>query len=84
MFQTRIIKFLKKLNTVKTDKELRLAFKDLRDQLVPLANNPYEKRAFMYFDIISWLESKILGKPVHEVIQSKVLKRVVNDNVQNY
>lgn len=84
LFQTRIIKFLKKLNTVKTDKELRLAFKDLRDQLVPLANNPYEKRAFMYFDMISWLESKIIGKPVHEVIQSKVLKKVVNENVQNY
>lgn len=43
LFQTKIIKFLKKLNMVRTDKELRFAFKDLRDQLVPLANNPYEK-----------------------------------------
>ncbi len=84
LFQTKIIKFLKKLNMVRTDKELRVAFKDLRDQLLPLANNPYEKRAFMYFDILSWLESKIYGKPVQEIIQSKVLKKVVNENVQNY
>ncbi len=80
LFQTRIIRFLKKLNTVRTDKELRTAFKELRDQLMPLATNPYEKRAFMYFDIISWLESKIYGKPVQEIIKSKVLKRVVSEN----
>jgi len=84
LFQTRIIRFLKKLNVVRTDKELRTAFKDLRDQLAPLTGNPYEKRAFMYFDIISWLESKIYNKPVQEIIQSKVLKRAVDQNSKQY
>jgi len=84
LFQTRIIRFLKKLNTVKTDKELRSAFKELREQLLLLTTNPYEKRAFMYFDIISWLESKIYGKPVQEIIKGKVLKKVVADGNSNF
>ena len=29
-------------------------------------------------------EPAIFGKPVQEIIQSKVLKKVVNENVQNY
>jgi RNase P/RNase MRP subunit POP5 len=34
-------------------------------------NNPYEKRAFIYFDIISWLESKIEHKKVQDIIREK-------------
>lgn len=34
-------------------------------------NHPYEKRAFLYLDIISWLESKIENRPVAEIIQEK-------------
>jgi hypothetical protein len=46
-------------------------FERLRQQLIPLETNPYEKRAFIYFDIISWLEGKIQHRPVQEVIQEK-------------
>jgi len=37
-------------------------------------NHPYEKRAFLYLDIISWLESKIENKPVASIIQEKAKK----------
>jgi RNase P/RNase MRP subunit POP5 len=36
-----------------------------------LVNSAYEKRAFIYFDIISWLESKIEKRPVQDIIQQK-------------
>lgn len=36
-------------------------------------NNRLENRAFMYLDVISWLESKIGGVPVQEVIRGKFL-----------
>jgi hypothetical protein len=39
--------------------------------LKPLEKNKLESRAFMYLDIISWLESKIQGKEVQAVIQEK-------------
>ena len=38
--------------------------------------NHFEKRAFIYFDIISWLESKIQKRTVQEVIREKSLKRI--------
>lgn len=79
-FQTRILRFLKRLNNLKTPKELVEAFKELREQLIPLTANPYEKRAFVYFDIISWLESKINNKPVKEIIREKALKKIASAN----
>jgi len=47
------------------------AFTDLLEALKPLEKNKLESRAFMYLDIISWLESKIQGKEVQAVIQEK-------------
>ena len=55
---------------------LRDEFKALLEQLKPLETNPYEKRAFIYFDIISWLEGKIEGREVQEVIQEKARTRL--------
>ncbi|MFY0631677.1 MAG: hypothetical protein JXR05_15035 [Flavobacteriaceae bacterium] len=33
--------------------------------------HPYEKRAFLYLDILSWLEGKIQNKPIAEIIREK-------------
>ncbi len=81
-YQTRILRFLKKLNNITTDSALRNAFAELREHLIPLTVNPYEKRAFVYFDIISWLESKIHSRPVKEVIREKALKRISSANAK--
>ncbi len=70
-----ILKFLKR-PAIQSREAYREAFRDLRDQLLPLTRNPYEKRAFIYFDIISWLESKIEDRPVQEVIREKAEKRI--------
>ncbi|MCG8323099.1 MAG: hypothetical protein MI921_26605 [Cytophagales bacterium] len=74
MFQKYIMKFLKDLNSIKPN-QLMDAFKKLRKQMLSLKSSPYEKRAFLYFDIVSWLESKIENRPVGEVIREKALKR---------
>ena len=70
LYQKAIIKFLRKMPRMK-DAELKGAFLDLKSELIPLTNNIYEKRSFIYFDIISWLESKIEGRTVQEVIREK-------------
>ena len=51
--------------------DLKLAFEDLLKVLRPLEQNKLESRAFMYLDIISWLESKIQGKDVETIIIEK-------------
>ncbi|QOR75538.1 MAG: hypothetical protein IMW88_09340 [Thermoflavifilum sp.] len=70
-----IIRFLRK-NVYTHPRELRQAFVELKDRLLQISTNPYEKRSFLYLDIISWLESKISGRTVQEIIQEKFVKRI--------
>ena len=71
IYQKYILKFLKNLNRNLTEKDLIDRFESLRKRLLPLVDSAYEKRMFIYFDIISWLESKIQKRPVQEVIREK-------------
>ncbi len=69
--QKKIMSFLRKLGSIYPH-EIKSAFKDLYKELKVYENHPYEKRSFMYLDILSWLESKIQGIPVEKVIQNKI------------
>jgi len=42
-----------------------------RSEISVLLNDPFEKRAFEFFDMISWLESKIEKKSFAEIIKDK-------------
>ena len=70
-YQKYILNFLKRLNNSITNDELISRFNNLRNNLLPLADDPYEKRPFIYFDIISWLESKIENRYVRDIIKEK-------------
>jgi hypothetical protein len=77
LYQKYILNFLRRLGSVKiSNEEMITRFNLLRSQLLPLETNPYEKRAFLYFDIISWLESKIENRPVQDVIREKADKQL--------
>ncbi|WP_020532723.1 hypothetical protein [Flexithrix dorotheae] len=71
LYQKYILNFLKRLNKEMTEEKLLEQFKNLRDQLLPLTSNRFEKRPFIYFDIISWLESKIQKRPIQEIVREK-------------
>lgn len=51
--------------------QIKKEFKKIHVRLQRFENHPYEKRAFLYLDILSWLESKIENKTVAEIIQKK-------------
>ena len=72
--QKEMIKFIKGLQDIYPH-ELKRAFQDLHDKLKVYEDHPYERRAFLYLDIISWLESKIENKPVAEIIRNKYLQK---------
>jgi len=55
-------------------KKLKPEFENLLDKLKKLEKNPFATRAFSYLDIISWLESKIKGVPVQDMIRKKFLE----------
>jgi hypothetical protein len=67
-------------------KELKPEFEKLLVQLKELEHDRFETRAFMYLDIISWLESKISAIPVQTVIRNKFLeaqKKITARNAQS-
>lgn len=66
--QKEIIQFLRG-DIYPTD--LHKMFIQLHEKLKVLENHPYEKRSFLYLDIISWLESKIEMRPILDIIQEK-------------
>lgn len=51
--------------------EIKKEFKKIHTKLEVFEDHPYEKRAFLYLDILSWLESKIQNKPISLVIKEK-------------
>ncbi len=62
------------------EKELKREFNKLKNKLVELKKEPYERRPFLYLDIISWLESKIENVPVGNIIARKVAARKVSSH----
>ncbi|ADR21635.1 hypothetical protein MATR_07340 [Marivirga tractuosa] len=76
LFQKYIMRFLRKLAGEFREEELIPEFKKLLKNLEPLQDIRYEKRSFIYFDIIAWLESKIMGKSVQERIQETAREKM--------
>jgi len=72
--QREIFRFLRKIPKMRAS-ELKKEFIRLKDKLVKLENDPFQRRPFLYLDIISWLESKIEDRDVQDVIREKFLKR---------
>ena len=54
---------------------------NLHKELKQYEDDPYERRAFLYLDILSWLESKIENRPVREIIREK--SKIINRKERN-
>src|SRR5580658_5565319 len=72
LVEEEIFRFLRKAFLVTTDR-LKPEFGKLLEKLKTYEKSRFETRAFMYLDVISWLESKIQGVPVQDVIREKYL-----------
>jgi CII-binding regulator of phage lambda lysogenization HflD len=81
IYQTHILDFLKRILTDGSDKSLKKGLILLKDEMEQLEKNRFEKRAFIYFDIISWLESKLQKRAIQDVIKEKSVKRI--NSVEN-
>ncbi len=72
--QNEIFKFLRKTPKI-LKRDVKEQFARLHQKLSRLSNKPYDRRAFLYLDILSWLESKIEDRPVEDVIHERFLER---------
>ena len=68
--QKEMIRFMRSLTDIYPN-ELKHAFRQLHTSLKCFENDPYEKRSFLYLDILSWLESKIENRSIGEIIRQK-------------
>ena len=73
LVEEEMFKFLRKSFKL-SPKQLKPEFEKLLQKLKQFEKNRFETRAFVYLDIISWLESKVYAKPVYEIIREKYLK----------
>jgi len=68
-FENAILDFIKKKTPkINSKNEAIVAFKGLKDELLIIIKNPFEKKALDYFDFISWLDSKIENKKFAEIV----------------
>lgn len=74
LVQHEILNFLQNLGKT-NGSSLKEKFIKLRERLLEINELPYQKRPFLYLDIISWLESKIQNKPVQDIIKEKFTPR---------
>jgi hypothetical protein len=68
--EEEIFRFLRKSFNLKPG-QLKEEFAKLLEKLKKYEKNRFETRAFVYLDIISWLESKLEDVPVQDIIRQK-------------
>ena len=57
-----------------TPDQVRKSFIRLKNEIQEVCRDPFEARALDYFDFISWLDSKITGKPFLDILRGKAKK----------
>ena len=70
-YENIIQQYLRKSFRVKNDGELYRMFDDMMFDLGAIAEDEYEKNAFDAFDLRPWLESKIKGVSLIDLLISK-------------
>jgi len=57
-----------------TNRQLKPEFEQVLQKVKHLEGNRFETRSLAYLDIISWLESKVAGRPMQEIVYNKYMK----------
>ncbi|MGQ0829504.1 MAG: hypothetical protein ACT4ON_14035 [Bacteroidota bacterium] len=73
-YEYSLIRFFKNLINITDKHALKKEFIRFHKELLEFSGNPYEKQAFDFFDLTSWLESKIENRPFATVMKEKTGK----------
>ena len=83
LVEEEILNFLRKSFKL-TKTKIKAEFEQLLEKLKTLERNRFETRAFVYLDVISWLESKLRNVPVQDIIREKYLAKTKQGTVLNH
>jgi len=74
-FERKVLSFIRGSDRIRTSKELKEAFINLKTDFENLSQIPKESAMLRYFDFIAWLESKISSRPFAEVVKEQNSKQ---------
>ena len=69
--QLEVLSFIRKQlksNTIPNESLLKSMLKNLEK----LQKDPYEKRSFIYLDAIAWVQSKLSGKTIQDIVSERI------------
>ena len=76
--EEEIFKFIRRSFAV-TMRNIKPELEKLLVKLKKVEHNRFETRAFVYLDIVSWLESKLENVPVQDVIRKKFKRKKLEE-----
>lgn len=71
-FENLFFEYMIRLTRYNTRTEKLAIFKKMKTDFTALSKNTTEKGAFKYFDIMEWIDGKIEGKPISELLEEKM------------
>ena len=71
--QRETLRFLRQIIKL-PEEDYKNAFLKFEKNLTKIAKDPYEKRAFLYLDMRSWVVSKLSNKPLDRVVREKYMQ----------
>jgi tetratricopeptide (TPR) repeat protein len=72
--QSEILRFIRNLTRI-LPSDVKTELRKLKDKLKKLEHDQFERRPFLYLDIISWIEGKLEGKTAEQKIREKFLAK---------
>jgi len=78
-FEKSVLTFIQKSERLRSAKEMRKAFIELKKEFENLSQNPSDNVMLRYFNFIAWLDSKIENKTFAEAVKSHYLKNLPKD-----
>ena len=70
-FEEVMLTFMKKLSKNDSLRDNREIFEELKRELLEANYEPGERNALSTIDLISWVDSKLMNRPVYEVLKEK-------------
>ena len=77
-----ILGFLKQISKNTVGKKLIRLFIGLKQDMEALTSSRFEKRAFYYFDIITWLRSKIENRSMEELVKDNLVRKTSRERLK--
>ena len=77
-----ILAFLRRTPQMQPD-SMSQEFRKLKTKLIMIKEKRFEKRPFLYLDIISWLDSKIQNTTFQNILMSQREERLIDKNEDN-